>query len=158
MTPLFFMRPSQAEVAAYIRQIADASPIPIMLYHHSSAPTPIEVETIRAVASHPNIVGMKETNAQVNRLPDLLKASDGAGFSVLQGSEPLALSSFRQGAHGLVGAMCGVIPEAYARLWRLFKEKDEAGIARLEVESGGCEDLRDDPPPFLARISGIRSS
>lgn len=136
MAPLFFSRPSQAELAAYFQQIADASPIPILLYHHASAPTPIGIETIRAVASHPNIVGLKETDKQANRLAEILDSTKGAKFSVMQGSEAMALASFRQGGHGLLGAMPGVIPEPYVKLWRLFQEKNDPEIARLEIELG----------------------
>ena len=134
MAPLFFSKPSQAELTAHFQQIADASPIPILLYHHASAPTPIGIETIRAVAGHPNIIGMKETDKQANRLAEILDVSKGTGFRVMQGSEPLALASFRQGAHGLLGAMPGVIPEPYVKLWKLFQEKNEAEIAKLDVE------------------------
>jgi 4-hydroxy-tetrahydrodipicolinate synthase len=136
MAPLFFTRPSQAELTAYFRQIADASPIPILLYHHVSAPTPIGIETVRAVASHPNIVGMKETDRQANRLSEILGAAKGNQFSVMQGSEAAALASFRQGGHGLMGALPGVIPEPYVRLWKLFQEKNEPELAKLELELG----------------------
>lgn len=134
MTPMFFMKPSQAEITAYFEQIADASPIPILLYHHASAANPIGLETIRAVAGHPNIAGMKETDKPANRMAEILDAVKGKGFAVMQGSESLALASFRQGAQGLLGAMPGVIPEPYVKLWKLFKEKNEAEIAKLEVE------------------------
>jgi 4-hydroxy-tetrahydrodipicolinate synthase len=136
MTPMFFMKPSQAELTAYFTQIADASPIPILLYHHASMPLAIELETIRAVASHPNIIGMKETDKQANRVAEILDATKGTRFFLMQGSEGLALASFRQGAHGLMGALPGVIPESYVKLWRLFKENNEAEIAKLEVELG----------------------
>lgn len=134
MTPMFFMKPSQDELTAYCRQIADASPIPIVLYHHASALNPIGIETIRAVASHPNVFGMKETDKQANRQSEILAATKGTGFRVMTGIESMALASMREGGHGLIGAMPGVAPEPYVRLWRLFQEKNEAEIARLEVE------------------------
>jgi len=134
MAPLFFSKPSQAEITAYFTQIADASPIPILLYHHANAPNSIGLETIRAVAAHPNIIGMKETDKQADRMAEILEASKGAGFRVMQGSEGLARASFRQGAHGLLGAMPGVIPEPYVKLWKLFQEKNETEIAKLNVE------------------------
>src|SRR5690606_7499791 len=46
----FFLRFSQPETLAYLRAIADASPIPVALYHHPRMPTPLDVDTVARAA------------------------------------------------------------------------------------------------------------
>ncbi|MBR6481438.1 MAG: dihydrodipicolinate synthase family protein, partial [Thermoguttaceae bacterium] len=67
MAPIIFFVINQSELYEYFRAIADNSPIPIVLYHHMRVTTPIEPETVLRLADHPNIIGMKETGATVDR-------------------------------------------------------------------------------------------
>jgi hypothetical protein len=57
-----FLAFSQEQLTAYCLAIADASDLPLEVYHHLRMPTPFAIETVARLAAHPNIVGLKDTN------------------------------------------------------------------------------------------------
>jgi 4-hydroxy-tetrahydrodipicolinate synthase len=126
MAPIMFQI-SQSELADYLLRIAEASPIPVMLYHHYKTSTPIAVETVVRVAEHQNIVGIKDTSPEIERIRSLLIATAGRPFSVLQGSTKLLMESLTLGANGIVAAMANFAPEIHANLYRAVQSHDDAG-------------------------------
>src|SRR5690242_18220326 len=60
VTP-YYSRPSQAGLLAHFTTIADATPLPVILYDiPPRSVIPIEWDTMRALAEHPNIVAVKD--------------------------------------------------------------------------------------------------
>jgi dihydrodipicolinate synthase/N-acetylneuraminate lyase len=123
MAPFFF-KIDQRELAAYFMAIADASQIPVALYHHPRMVTHLDVETVARVASHPNIVALKETSLDASRVQLLIKATKGTHLTVLQGNESLLLESLSLGAHGMVTALAGVVPEWHVNLLAAVRSGD----------------------------------
>ncbi len=125
MAPTIFFLISQPEVTEYFRQIADESPIPIVLYHHMCVTTPISLETVRQVMDHPNIIGMKETGSTFERTQEILTFSKGHDFFLLQGREAFLEDSYRLGALGSVAALAVPCPEPFLELDRAWRAKDQ---------------------------------
>ncbi len=125
MAPMM-LKFSQEELVAYGRAVADASPIPVALYHHLRMPTAFEVDTIAQLARHGNIVAMKDTSVDMTRLGELLEATAGTGMAIMQGSERLFLASLQAGAAGCVSALATVVPEWHADLCRAITADNEA--------------------------------
>ncbi len=139
MPPLFFFKYSVAEITAYMKQIADGSPIPVLMYHHQMAPTPIELETIEALIEYPNILGMKETGKSIDRTYEILKLKKGKRFLLLQGNEGYVPESLTAGVDGMMGALPGVYPEVYVEMYKAHREKDAAAFKRsVEMADALC--------------------
>jgi 4-hydroxy-tetrahydrodipicolinate synthase len=119
MAPMVF-KFSQTELAAYTRAAADASPIPVAIYHHLRMATPYEVETVAELANHPNIVAMKDTSNDLARLGRLIDATAGTALAILQGCESLFFDSLKIGAAGCVSALANVVPEWHVDLHRAY--------------------------------------
>jgi 4-hydroxy-tetrahydrodipicolinate synthase len=120
----FFLKISQPEVVEYLLAIADASPIPMAIYHHPRMTTPIDTETVARVAEHQNIVAMKDTSPNLERAEALMRATTSSNISILQGNESLAYTSLQLGAHGMVTALAGVVPEWHAALFDAVRRRD----------------------------------
>lgn len=134
------LRFSQPELSDYARAVADASPIPVALYHHRRVPTKFGVETVAHLAEHPNIVAMKDTSVDMDRFARLIEATAGTGFSLLQGSERLIHDSLRLGGNGCVTALAGVAPEWHVALYRAFLDRSEQDAAGYQQRILGlCE-------------------
>ena len=131
MAPLFF-KYSQRELEDYIRRIADKSPLPVGLYHHMRMPTPFEVETVARLAVHPNIVLLKDTSSDLERMKAGVSATRGTSLRLYQGNEHLVLPSLEAGAHGTISALCNVLPEMHRTLVEAFLagEQDAARKAQ----------------------------
>lgn len=112
-TPSFFRaQMTPAALDAHFRAIADASPIPLLLYNFP-AQTGITFtpDTVAALAAHPNIAGMKETGTDAAQLAAFVDAARGARFDVLVGAAPGFYPALCVGAVGAIVAVAGVVPE-----------------------------------------------
>lgn len=127
-----FLKLSQTEVEDYLRCIADASPLPVGIYHHLRMPTAIEVETAARLAAHPNIVLLKDTSADLERIKALVAATRGHAFRIYQGSESLFLSSLEAGADGGITALGNLLPELHRKIADSFFAGDDASARQAQ--------------------------
>ena len=121
-TPGFFK--PQMDVDAFVRHytlVADASPVPILLYNFTALTgVSLPVEAAARLALHPNVVGMKESGGDVERIADLI-AQTPDDFSVLAGSPSTFLPALRLGATGGILAISAIVPSACLRLFDLAR-------------------------------------
>ncbi len=131
-----YVRPTQAGLAAHFTAVADASPIPVLLYNvPGRTGTDMLPDTVAALARHPRIVGIKEAHNGVERMQALL-ALQGEGFVVLSGDDPTAARAMLAGADGTISVVSNIVPAAFRRLCDLARagRADEASAwdARLQ--------------------------
>jgi 4-hydroxy-2-oxoglutarate aldolase len=70
---------STAAVLHYFRSVADRSPLPVLLYHIPKfVPYAFPVEVIAELAQHPNIIGIKDSTGNVDRVAALVEATKNA--------------------------------------------------------------------------------
>jgi len=117
-TPYYYkamMTPAALE--EHYRRVADASPIPILIY---SVPvyTGITVEADLAVrlAGHPNIAGIKDSSGSPERAGAIARQSP-VGFRVVVGSAQFFAASLAAGVHGGILAAACVLPELCLELY-----------------------------------------
>lgn len=135
-TPSFFKRLMTEE--ALIRHytvVADAAPIPVLLYNFSAA-TGVNLSPIAVgkLSEHPNIIGIKESGGSIEQVGDLVvKASP--GFSVLVGSAPTFFASLCVGAIGGILALAAVQPALCVKLLQLVQEHklDQALVVQRQL-------------------------
>ncbi len=96
--------------ALYFRAVADQSQIPLMIYNWPQATgLDISVDTVALLSEHPNIIAIKESSGNMEKLEALLKSVK-PGFQVLNGSAPNLAASLRTGAVGAVLAYSSAAP------------------------------------------------
>jgi 4-hydroxy-2-oxoglutarate aldolase len=123
-TPYYYKPAYKPEVyIAYYRSVADASPIPVMLY---SVPkfTGVTLETaeIVALAEHPNIIGIKDSSGQVQRVVEL-GASAPAEFQIMTGAAAVICPCMAAGARGAILALASALPEKCVAVYDLFRRE-----------------------------------
>jgi 4-hydroxy-2-oxoglutarate aldolase len=128
-TPHYYKPAYKPDVLiAHYRRVADASPIPVLLY---SVPiftgVTLEAPEVGALAQHPNIVGIKESSGHVMRVAEIVSACP-ADFQVLTGSAGTMLAGLTVGAKGAILALGSALPEMYVALYDLYRsgEVDKA--------------------------------
>ena len=109
VTP-YYNRPPQRGLEAHYTAIADASPIPLVLYNVPPR-TGIDLlpETVERLSSHPRIDGIKEAVGDEARFGDLVRRC-GLDFTVLSGDDPTFLRAMAHGARGVVSVASNVAP------------------------------------------------
>jgi 4-hydroxy-2-oxoglutarate aldolase len=133
-TPYYYKPAYNAQVLiAHYRRVADESPIPVMLY---SVPifTGLALETpeIVAMAQHPNIIGIKDSSGNVQRVSETIAEVSG-NFQVLVGSAPTVYPCLTVGARGAILALASALPEKCALLYQLFRARQLDAARELQV-------------------------
>ena len=99
-----------AALVSHYTAVADASPVPVLLYNFpASTGVNLAPETVARLASHPNIVGMKETSTDGAQFADLAAAVPD-GFTVLCGAAPGVYAALCAGAKGAIIAVSALRP------------------------------------------------
>lgn len=118
-------------LVAHYRAVADGSPAPVMLYNvPGMAGFSLTVPMIRELAEHPNVIGIKETSNDLERLGQF--AAVGEKFEVLVGWAPVAYPAAVVGARGAIIAVANVLPDVCARLWMLATSGQHADAQALQ--------------------------
>src|SRR4051812_5551713 len=87
----YYNKPSQAGLAAHFLGVADASPLPIIIYNvPSRTVADISVETLAKVAGHERIVGIKDATGNLARV-SAQRLACGEDFIQLSGNDDMAL-------------------------------------------------------------------
>ncbi|MCR4401642.1 MAG: dihydrodipicolinate synthase family protein [Firmicutes bacterium] len=109
-------------LADYVIRVADASPVPVLLYNNPSvaADVLISPDVVRKVAEHPNVVGMKDSSK--GNFKAYLQAAGGKEFYVLAGSAGFFLDLLQEGGTGGVLSLANVFPEECVKLYAAFRE------------------------------------
>jgi len=102
MTPTTLIRGDHQAVARFYRLLGDRAPLPVFLYSvPATTGYQIPVEVTIDLASHSNIVGIKDSGADADRVPPLAAAIDD-GFVVMAGSSRVVHEFMLNGAHGAI--------------------------------------------------------
>jgi 4-hydroxy-2-oxoglutarate aldolase len=114
--------------AVYFRAVADRSKIPVMLYNIPVVTGyDLPVELIAELSRHPNIVGLKDSSGNVEKLAETVKAVE-PGFQVLSGSGVSFWQALKVGATGAILAVANALPYACVTIWEAFRTREqEAG-------------------------------
>jgi 4-hydroxy-2-oxoglutarate aldolase len=116
----------------HFRAVADASPIPVLLYDFPQAfGVTIPLAAIAALAEHPNVAGMKESSGDLAQIADQVSATP-ARFEVVVGSAPTLYASLAVGAVGGVVALANVLPDLCVRLFELTRAGEHAPALALQ--------------------------
>jgi 4-hydroxy-2-oxoglutarate aldolase len=122
-TPSYFKAQMTNEaLLAHFRAVADASPVPVLLYNLPGVTgVTLTLPIVAALADHRNIVGMKETSPELERLGECVQLAAGA-FVVLCGWAPVAYPAFVSGAAGAILAVANVLPAECVSLFELTRD------------------------------------
>ena len=134
-TPYYYKPVYKAETfIRHYRAVADASPIPVLLY---SVPqfTGITLETpeILTLAAHPNIVGIKDSSGNIQRVAEIV-AGARPDFQVLTGGAAVIYPALAVGARGAILALAAALPEKCAELFLLFESGRHEQAKALQLE------------------------
>ena len=130
----YYNKPSQEGLYRHFRAIAEATPLPNVLYSiPGRCGIEIGVETTRRLAADcPNVVAIKEAGGSVDRVSQL-RAALPKDFSVLSGDDLLTLPFLAAGAVGVISVASNLIPAEVVRMVRAYAH------GRLDVALGQHE-------------------
>lgn len=143
ITP-YFVPLKQQELISHYTAIADALSVPVFLYNiPARTGNTLEPQTVRTLADHPNIIGIKDSAGSYESLSGFLNAVKGvANFNVLNGPDSLIHQGFVDGCSACISGLANVAPKEINAIWSHFKAGDiEASRQAQENVTGLRTDL-----------------
>lgn len=125
------------EMLKYYTDLADALTVPLMLYNitittHMSIP----VDVIEKLSHHPNIVGLKDSENNLERMEELLRlVADRDDFAYFCGCAANSAKALALGADGIVPSVGNYLPKMYADLFDAGVKGDTALAEKLQQET-----------------------
>ena len=122
VTPCYYRgRMTAAALEQHYRQVADASPVPVLLYN-VPAYTGLDLPALVAVslAKHPNIIGMKDSGGDVTKIGYMAHETRAEDFQIMAGSAGFLLGALAVGAVGGVCALANIAAARLTHLWKCF--------------------------------------
>ncbi|QFH49803.1 dihydrodipicolinate synthase family protein [Leclercia adecarboxylata] len=130
ITP-WFVPLTQAELISHYTAIADALTVPVFLYNiPTRTGNTIEPHTARVLASHPNIIGIKDSAGSYDSLSGFLQAAQ--GIDGLNGPDSLIHQGFVEGCSACISGLANVAPEAINAIWTRFRAGDVDGSRQAQ--------------------------
>ena len=132
-TPAYFKpQMSDAALERHFLLVADASPIPVLIY---SVPQftglPVSAALVARLAQHSNIIGIKESSGNVQLVADIIGRVP-ANFQVLVGSATTLYPSLALGACGAVLAVACALPELCVELYQAARSGEHERARELQ--------------------------
>ena len=133
LPPMFYRGQLTHDVlVAHYKALADASPIPILVYN---VPAFTHVDfppaTLLAMAEHPQIVGCKDSSANVVKMASVLAARP--DFQVFAGTGSALLPFLSIGAVGGVMALANFAAEPLRELYEMFRDGRMDDARRMQL-------------------------
>ncbi|KOA70792.1 MULTISPECIES: dihydrodipicolinate synthase family protein [Pantoea] len=138
ITP-WFVPLKQQELIDHYQRVADALTVPLFLYNiPARTGNTLQPETVRTLAAHPNIIGIKDSAGSYESLSGFLQATaDCQDFDVLNGPDSLIHQGFVDGCSASISGLANVAPEAINAIWARFHAGDIAGSHQAQENVTG---------------------
>ena len=119
LTP-YFITPSEDELYFHYSTIADATPLPILLYNNPGrTAVNLSANLVSRLSEHPNIVGIKDSSGDLSLTLSYLQQTD-ESFAVLLGRDTLIYGGLLHGAKGSITATANVAPALVVEIYEAF--------------------------------------
>jgi 4-hydroxy-tetrahydrodipicolinate synthase len=128
----YYNKPSQAGLAAHFLAVAEASPLPVVVYNvPSRTVADISVETLAEIAKHPKIVAIKDATGNLARVT-AQRLACGEDFIQLSGNDDMALGFNAMGGVGCISVTANVAPKLCADFQKASREGEWGDALALQ--------------------------
>ncbi|MCB1264962.1 MAG: 4-hydroxy-tetrahydrodipicolinate synthase [Mycobacterium sp.] len=130
VTP-YYSRPPQSGLVAHFSAVADATDLPVVLYDiPPRSVVPIEWDTLRALAAHPNIVAVKDAKGDLHGAAAIMAET---GLTYYSGDDALNLPWLAVGAVGFISVWGHLAAGQLRDLLTAFNSGDLATARKIAV-------------------------
>ena len=118
----FYNKPNQRGMKAHFEAIADASPVPVILYNvPGRVGVNLQAATCVALAKHPNIIAVKEASGNLTQIMEILRDKP-ADFDVLSGDDGITQPLMALGANGVISVAANAYIKPFSKMMNAMKE------------------------------------
>lgn len=133
VTP-YYSRPPQSGLVAHFTAVADATPLPVVLYDiPPRSIVPITWDTLRTLAQHPNIVAVKDAKGDLHGGGQIMAET---GLAYYSGDDALNLPWLAMGAVGFISVWGHMAASQLRDMLTAFNSGDVATARKISVALG----------------------
>lgn len=127
----YYNKPSQEGIYQHFVKVADASPLPVLLYNvPGRTSSNITAETTLRLAAHKNIIGIKEASGNLEQCMKIVRSMP-KDFLLISGDDMLTVPLYALGGKGVIS----VLANAYPTIFKKMKDLSFAGnLAKANQE------------------------
>ncbi len=130
VTP-YYNRPTPEGLVAHYSMIADATPLPIIVYNvPGRTGCNVDAPTLARLAAIPTIIGVKEASGNMSQMADIIRAVPD-DFLVLSGDDAVTVPLMAIGGRGLISVCSNQIPREMADMVEAAERGDFATARRI---------------------------
>jgi len=137
----YYNKPSQEGLYQHYKTIAEASPLPIILYNvPGRTGSNLTAHTTLRLAELPNIIGIKEASGNILQALEISKCTR-KDFVLISGDDLLTLPLISIGAKGVISVLANAFPAPFTKMVNAALKADfetAAGILRTFVQINPC--------------------
>jgi 4-hydroxy-tetrahydrodipicolinate synthase len=162
VTP-YYNKPTQEGLYRHYKAINDAVDLPIVIYNiPPRSVIDMTVETMAKLAELPNVVGVKDATARLER-PLATRLATGPDFAILSGEDATALALLAQSGDGCISVTANIAPRLCAEMHDAWQAGDFAEAKRINEllfplhDALFCE-ASPGPVKYAASLMGLSSA
>jgi 4-hydroxy-tetrahydrodipicolinate synthase len=130
VTP-YYNRPTPEGLYRHFSAIADATPLPIILYNvPGRTGCNIDAATLARLATIPNVVGVKEASGNISQIAEACRMA-GPTFAVLSGDDAVTLAVMAMGGQGIISVCSNQVPAEMVQMVEAAERGDFAAAGRM---------------------------
>lgn len=138
--PPFYYDFSAAEVLAHYRALADATPLPLVVYNFpAKSARPLTTADLLALLEHPKIIGVKHTSQNLYQLERLKAAAPHA--VVYNGFDEMFAGGVAMGADGGIGTTFNVMGRLFVEMYQALGQGDLPRAQALQTRANAVIDV-----------------
>lgn len=121
------------ELMAHFTSVADAAPIPVLLYNVPQfTGVTIEADAVARLAEHPNIIGMKDSLGDMELFAEYIRVTP-PSFVLFIGSALSFYTALCLGARGGILALANIVPQECVGIQRVYEDGKHEEAKRLQL-------------------------
>ncbi|GAB55061.1 dihydrodipicolinate synthase [Glaciecola punicea ACAM 611] len=129
----YYNKPQQAGLVAHFKAVASASDLPLILYNVPSRTVlDMHTSTVAILASHANIVGIKDATGDLSRLAQL-QAAVPSDFLLFSGDDATGCEFLNNGGHGVISVTANIVPKQMSAMCEYALSKKYAQASAIDA-------------------------
>lgn len=122
----------------YFSEVAENTELPLILYNFPDR-TAINIDpklVLKLAKKYKNIVGIKDTVDNISHTRQLISVvkSELKDFAVFSGFDEYFIPNLLAGGNGLIGGLSNIVPEKFAKLFKVYTENDFLTVQKLQLD------------------------
>jgi len=118
----YYNKPNKSGLKKHYTKIADLD-IPVVMYNvPGRTGQNLEVDLVRDLSRHPNIIGIKEASGNLAQIWQIIEATREEKFKVISGDDNLTLPILQMGGAGVISVAANVEPALMVEMYEEFRK------------------------------------